>query len=218
MVFKMRVLLYVFGALLPAVSADDAVELLRDDSHDTQNTATATHEELLCLDDKFLQAATLTDEEKMEAVFQCFPLLKERYEARMAELTEAKPLMDVLERRVKMRESFISPWRPENAEDIMEFLKEQFGEKPGVWDVLYMKYVELFVTYGFIHGIPNAFIAFLMIIVVASSASEFLFGLLHGQQMHIVIVAFFGICTVGGLVAYLVLRMMRVQRIVKGEL
>ncbi|XP_055339378.1 uncharacterized protein LOC129588967 [Paramacrobiotus metropolitanus] len=215
MLFKMPLSLCLFGALLPALSADVAVEPVREDS---QIVATTTHEEMICLDDKFLQASIVTDEEKMEAVFQCFPLLKERYETRMKELEKAKPLMDVLERRAKIRQSMSSTLSPNEAEDLMELLKEDLDDKTGIWDVLYVKYVELFYTYGFTLGMPNAFIAISLVFVVASSASAFLCGYFDGQQMHIVIIAFFGIFTVGSLVAYLVLRMMRVQRIVKEKL
>ncbi|XP_055339321.1 uncharacterized protein LOC129588926 [Paramacrobiotus metropolitanus] len=205
MVLIMPLSMCLFGTILLALFA---VELAQED---VENPAT-TPEELLCLRGKFSEAASLTDEEKMTAVFRCFPFVSKKFEEQLREYDDLKQRLDhVKQRRLALQSSKSTPDAAHSE------LKDSFKRKIHFRDLLWMRLQAFYDNNGYVIGIPKALAAFVIVLFAASVVCGLLLRYSDVQPVRIGVMVFVGVCVVGGLVAYWLVPGMRVERIVREE-
>ncbi|XP_055339244.1 uncharacterized protein LOC129588866 [Paramacrobiotus metropolitanus] len=197
----MPVTWYLFGAFL--LAAFVARQLHAED----QKTATRTLEELLCLQGKFAEAATWTDVEKIQAVLQCFPLLRETFETYIRDFHQLKQLVIHMEERTNHLEERFLMVMKQGSSRATDMADHEL-KKPSTWNI------------GRILDMSNASLAAVVAIVVVLLLFRFvLWPNYNNDQQHIYIgfMMLFGMCIVGALISAWIVPGLRVQRIVKEE-
>ncbi|XP_055339373.1 uncharacterized protein LOC129588964 [Paramacrobiotus metropolitanus] len=190
----MLMLIYLFGVVFHAVIA------VRPQPEDGGNTIPTADKERLCLQNKFKEARDWNDERKINAVTDCFPLIRETLEAQIKRF-------EAIEQRIL------------EIEQLYDQLKDIRSGKVSIWGILWIQLEILASDNGFTLPKP-IFVAVVLAIIAGVILVPIGLGYHHNnQRIRNAITIFLGVCITGCLVLAwkLLLPAARVQRAIKQE-